>query len=95
MSSPDIVLERNEAILTVTLNRPKKYNAITPEMLEGLHVALEQLKRDDALRVLLIRANGKYFSSGFDVTTLGGTIPEGPSRFRASYRESAHHWLWD
>ena len=95
MSSADIVLEQKEAILTVTFNRPRKYNAINPEMLAGLHAALERLKRDDELRVLLIRANGKYFSSGFDVTTLGDAIPEGPSRFRASYRETAYHWLWD
>jgi enoyl-CoA hydratase len=95
MNLPDILLERNEAILTVTFNRPRKYNAINPAMLEGLHAAFEQFKRDPELRVLLIRANGKYFSAGFDVTTLSAAIPEGPSRFRAAYRETAYHWLWD
>src|SRR6266851_6666454 len=95
MSSPDIVLEKNEAILTVSFNRPRKHNAMNPEMLEGLSTALEQLKRDHELRVLLIRANGKYFSSGFDITTLSSANSEGPSGFRASYRDSARHWLWD
>jgi len=95
MESPDIVFERNDAVLTVTFNRPRKYNALTSEMLEGLQEALEQLKRDDEIRVLLIRANGKYFCSGLDITTMSGDLPEGPSRFRTVYRENARHGLWD
>jgi enoyl-CoA hydratase/carnithine racemase/DNA-binding CsgD family transcriptional regulator len=95
MSSSEIISQTDDAVLTVTLNRPRKYNAINTEMLEGLHAAFNQFKRDDNLRVLLIRANGEYFSSGLDVTTLGGTPFNSPSHFRTAYSQKARHWLWD
>jgi len=88
--------ERDSAVLIFTLNRPDKFNAFTPDMLTSFADAVQQFTDDETLRVLLIRAEGKYFTSGMDVTTLGSTPDgEGPSGFRNRYRRVARHDLWD
>lgn len=88
--------ERDGAVLVFTFNRPEKFNAFTREMLAALAQASQDFADDDELRVLLIRAEGKYFTSGMDVTALGQTPEgEGPSGFRKRYRKVAWHDLWD
>jgi enoyl-CoA hydratase/carnithine racemase len=96
MAEPHTMLGRSGAILTFTFDRPDKYNAFTRPMLAALRDAFETFAEDAGLRVLLIRATGRYFSSGMDVTALGaGPEDEGPSQFRRRYRESAWHRLYD
>lgn len=54
-------------VLTVSLNRPDKKNAITQAMYAVLAEATERARTDDAVRVLLIRAEGDSFSAGNDI----------------------------
>lgn len=54
-------------IAVVTLNRPEKLNAMTPEMLDVIDRAIQDLRDRDELRVLLIRARGRYFTAGIDI----------------------------
>jgi enoyl-CoA hydratase/carnithine racemase len=96
MADAHTTLERDGAVLVFTFNRPEKYNAFTRAMLAALADAVQEYANDPALRVLLIRAEGKYFSAGMDLTALGATPEnEGPSGFRRRYREAAWHDLWD
>jgi enoyl-CoA hydratase len=95
MSSDEILSRVEGAVLIVTFNRPNKYNALNVDMLDGLQDAFDRFQVDDALHVLLIQANGKYFSSGLDVTTIGDTPVGSPSRFRTAYAAKARHRLWD
>jgi len=96
MADAHTKLERDDAILTFTFDRPDKYNAFTQSMLGALQDAFGVFSADDGLRVLLIRGTGRYFSSGMDVTALGGgPTEEGPSGFRRRYRKSAWHQLYD
>lgn len=62
-----VTVSADGAILEVVLNRPEKYNAISDEMLARLREAADRFDSTRALRVMLIRANGKYFSSGVEV----------------------------
>jgi enoyl-CoA hydratase/carnithine racemase len=65
----DLILsERQDSILTLTLNRPEKRNAISFELYDQLDSALRQAAVTDGLRVVLIRGAGPTFSSGIDVT---------------------------
>jgi enoyl-CoA hydratase len=57
-----------EGVLEFRLNRPEKLNALSPAMLRALAVAVQRFAQDPALRVMLISANGAYFSSGVEVT---------------------------
>ena len=54
-------------ILSVTLARPEKKNAITQAMYAALSDAAERARSDDAVRVLLFRAEGDAFSAGNDI----------------------------
>lgn len=68
MSEPGALLTRAGAVLTLTLNRPDKLNAINREVEDALREAVTTLADDADLRVLLIAARGQYFSAGFDVS---------------------------
>lgn len=91
MSDSDILISESDGIIHVTLNRPAKLNAINGEMLEGLRDATARLRDRDDLRVMLITANGKFFSAGIDLN--GSLAPDGdfesPVAFRRWYRQGA------
>ncbi len=57
-------------VLDLTLNRPAKRNALSAEMIELLHRALEQSDLDSEVRVVLIRGAGKDFCAGADLDEL-------------------------
>lgn len=67
MSAP-LLTERDGAILTLTLNRPERKNALTVALLEELCTAMEVAARDTSTRALILRGAGGSFSSGFDLT---------------------------
>ena len=61
-----VSFEIAEGVATVTLNRPP-VNVIDITMLEQMQSALEMLSRDNSVRTLVLRAEGKLFSAGVDV----------------------------
>jgi len=67
--TPESVLLRDDAdgIATLTLNRPGQYNALSGDLLSALQAELDQVARDDAVRVVIIAANGKAFCAGHDL----------------------------
>jgi len=67
-----IVYAKSEHIGTLTLNRPEKFNAITPQMSRELIDALNAADTDDDVRVVVITGAGKAFCAGADVGTLPG-----------------------
>jgi enoyl-CoA hydratase len=62
----NILLERDEFLVWMTLNRPERLNAMNQALLEEFSEALAHLKHDEA-RVIVIRGAGRSFSSGFDI----------------------------
>ncbi len=84
MSEP-VLTELNGGVLTVTLNRPEKKNAITQAMYAALAEATNRARTDDAVRVLLFRATGDSFSAGNDIadfiaigSSSGGQVVDAP-----------------
>ncbi|MEQ1947715.1 MAG: enoyl-CoA hydratase-related protein [Bryobacteraceae bacterium] len=64
----ELVLYKVESrIARITLNRPEKRNALTPELLESLQAALDRAAKDPDVTVVLIRGAGKDFCAGFDL----------------------------
>ena len=55
------------AVCTVTLNRPERRNAISPEMANELLHALEQASHDDHTRVVVLTGEGAHFCGGGDL----------------------------
>ncbi|HUL65041.1 MAG TPA: enoyl-CoA hydratase-related protein [Burkholderiaceae bacterium] len=66
--SDQVLVARDGAIATATLNRPEKLNALTRAMWQDLGAAIEALSADDALRCIVVRGAGeKAFSPGNDI----------------------------
>lgn len=61
---------RDGAILTLTLNRPEKRNALSAELLRALRSAIDQGIRDANTRVMIVTGVGKAFCSGLDLREL-------------------------
>lgn len=70
-STSEVLLDRDGAVATVTLNRPEALNAITPTMLGELGDVLEALAGDGETRVVVLTGSGRAFSAGVDLKALG------------------------
>jgi enoyl-CoA hydratase/carnithine racemase len=67
MTEPRILIEPAEAILTLTLNRPDKLNAIDGAMLDALGEVLGAIERDPEIRAVILTGAGRAFSAGADI----------------------------
>jgi enoyl-CoA hydratase/carnithine racemase len=78
METTFIEYEAEGRIATITLNRPQAANAQTLPMLDDLDEAWRRAAEDDEVRVIILQANGKHFSSGHDIRAVGdnGEAPE-------------------
>jgi len=69
MSYQNILLEQNEAIATIIINRPNKLNAINRATLKELHEVILDAEANDSIRVIIITGNGeKAFVAGADIS---------------------------
>jgi 2-(1,2-epoxy-1,2-dihydrophenyl)acetyl-CoA isomerase len=85
-----IICEKNDGVGIVTLNRPEKINAISPQMTLELGDAVADMGADDNIRVLVLKGAGKGFCAGADVggepgTQLRATMP-GAEEIRRMFR---------
>ena len=62
-----LLVETDGPVVTFTLNRPERLNAITPAMIEALDAALAAALADDAVRVIRLRGAGRAFCAGYDL----------------------------
>ncbi len=70
MSAERVLAELYSGVLTLTLNRPEKRNALDSPMIDALHEQLERAEVDAAVRVVVIRGAGKDFCAGADLAEL-------------------------
>lgn len=60
-----------DQIALITLNRPERHNSICQDLLINLYNALDEVARNDAIKVAIITGNGKSFCSGIDLAVIG------------------------
>jgi methylglutaconyl-CoA hydratase len=65
-----LLSEIQVGILTLTLNRPDKRNALSGELIDSLHAAVENADLDPDVRVVVIRGAGRDFCAGLDLAEL-------------------------
>jgi len=63
----DLLTERRDEVLVVTIDRPHVRNAVNGAVAEGIAAALDELDGDDDLRVGVITGSGGFFSAGMDL----------------------------
>ena len=69
----NIVLEKNDRIGTLTLNRPEKLNALSPALLSEFSETINQIAVDAEIKVVVIRGAGRAFSTGYDLSGADGS----------------------
>lgn len=76
----------HDGVATITLNRPKKLNALNAQAFGDLGEATERAATDSGIRVVLVRGAGRSFSAGIDVTLLGQLAGTRGGRFKTFLR---------
>ena len=79
----ELIVERNEGIVTLTINRPERKNAITGEMWVGLGRIFDEIANNRDDRVLVITGAGDAFCSGADLSPGGDAQEKRRAGFRA------------
>lgn len=64
------LIEKNEGVTQVKINRPKKANAFNQQCWEEMKAIFEELSDDEATRVIVLSGEGKHFSAGIDLELL-------------------------
>ncbi|MCD0448198.1 enoyl-CoA hydratase-related protein [Actinocorallia sp. API 0066] len=67
-----VAFTRRDGVATITLSRPERLNAITPENVEELIAILGGLKTDRETRVVILTGEGRGFCAGMDIQGGGG-----------------------
>ncbi|MFC1861900.1 enoyl-CoA hydratase/isomerase family protein [Chloroflexota bacterium] len=77
MTYGDLLLEKERGIATITLNVPGKLNALTEKMRMNLPLAVDEIAKDDEVRVVIVTGAGRGFCSGADVTAMAKRSGDG------------------
>tara|TARA_B100001564_G_scaffold27122_1_gene20114 strand:- start:126 stop:905 length:780 start_codon:yes stop_codon:yes gene_type:complete len=72
-----IITDDNGAIRTITLNRPKAFNSFDREMGAAFQTALDEAGKDDSVRCIVIKGEGRAFCAGQDLKEV--TAPDAPN----------------
>jgi 2-(1,2-epoxy-1,2-dihydrophenyl)acetyl-CoA isomerase len=87
VSTETIIVERDEGVVTVTLNRPERKNAGNGLMWQELHETFSDVRRRRQDRVVVVTGAGGAFCSGADIADPGGVSgdPEDPHIVRMRF----------
>lgn len=72
-----LIVEETDHVLTITLNRPEKKNAMNPAMLHEIAFALNYAHYNNDIWIVVLRANGDVFCAGADLKSFAGIDEEG------------------
>jgi enoyl-CoA hydratase/carnithine racemase len=70
MAYEDLLLEKDGQIAIITLNLPQKLNALSRKMTRSLVLAIDEIAKDDEIRVVILTGAGRGFCSGADVSAM-------------------------
>jgi len=82
---PDILYAVKDRVATITLNRPEKLNAYTPQMANSLRLAMADAAKDTNVRAIVLTGAGRGFCAGADMQVLTGII--GGNRSEATAKD--------
>ncbi|KOY51502.1 enoyl-CoA hydratase/isomerase family protein [Polaribacter dokdonensis] len=79
MSFNNILVDKNDALAQITINRPKKLNALNKETITELSTAFTDLENDEVVRVIILTGSGeKAFVAGADISEFANfSVEEG------------------
>jgi enoyl-CoA hydratase/carnithine racemase len=88
-----VLLDVQDGVATLTLNRPDKRNAMSDEMRTQFVTALESVAADKAIRALVLTGSGKGFCAGGDIAGMERRMqaPAGEIAFNGWHRQQRVH----
>jgi len=95
MDVETVILKKEGHIATITMNRPEMMNALNIQMLQEMVAAIDEIARNDDVRVVILTGAGRVFCSGADISEggkasgLSGTPVEMHHNVRNSYQKVA------
>lgn len=89
-----VAVDINAGIAWVTLNRPHKKNAMSPQLHEEMDSALAELEFDDAAKAIVISGAGGNFSAGQDLKEFFRALENDPAGQKRA-QDTANRWRWD
>ena len=69
---PDAIVERDGHVMTVTMNRPERFNALSGAMLIRMYDAYEEASHDPEIRCIIVTGAGGQFCAGADLRAMSG-----------------------
>ena len=96
--APHLLVDEVDGILIATLNRPEKLNALSAETMSLFEAAVDRFRDTPELKVMLVRATGRYFCAGADLRSGDAKgQPRTPSGIRENHRRGLHgmHRIYD
>lgn len=75
-NTSQLIQEIKDGVLTLTINRPERRNAMSPEIYVAMHQALTEAMDDQAIGAIVLTGAGTAFSAGGDVARMAGASAE-------------------
>jgi len=85
---PQLLLDRNGPVATITLNRPESLNTLDFSLMDALPEAAAKVAADDTLRVVVVKGAGKHFMAGGDLRTFAGELPKPGAQRNEDFRRA-------
>ena len=85
----ELVVEQEEGLAVLRLNRPERLNALSPPMLRRFEAEVPRLVADPAVRAILITGTGRAFCAGGDVGAMDGPADAEATRAGIEVRRHA------
>lgn len=90
----NVLVDIEDGIAWVTLNRPDKRNAINPGIVWEMNAVLDAVEEDDAVQVVVITGSGDAFSAGQDLKEYFREPDAGPPLDRERLYRANAAWQW-
>ena len=75
MEFENVIVEKDASIAVLTLNRPQQLNALSYDLVKDLSLAMQELDRDDEVRVMIVTGGEKVFAAGADIKEMAERGP--------------------
>jgi 3-hydroxyisobutyryl-CoA hydrolase len=83
--SDQVLVEANGSTRTLILNRPRQLNALSSAMVTGLMKCFTSYEEDNAVKLLIVKGNGRAFCAGGDVVEVAQSINKGGWKYGADF----------
>lgn len=94
MNFKNILLSQKEALAIITINRPKKLNALNKATIEELHEAFKTLEKDTSIKVIVITGSGeKAFVAGADISEFAHFTVDNGGKLAAKGQEMLFNYI--